>query len=92
MFDREKIRRGVQRALEKRPVSQETIDALVRSIEQEMMRKNTQEISADIIGRAVLRRLGRLDKVAWIRFASVYFKFTDLLDFEKYIAQTLKKE
>lgn len=84
-FDREKIKRGLLRAVEKRPVALDKIDEIVDDIEREMLRGEAQEVDSRKIGDAVLRQLKKLDKVAWLRFASVYLEFTDLKDFEKLI-------
>jgi transcriptional repressor NrdR len=84
-FDREKVKRGIFRALEKRPVSLDLIEDIVDQIEREMLRKEKEEVSSKAIGRAVLARLRKIDKVAWLRFASVYLEFEDLEDFEKAI-------
>lgn len=83
LFDREKIKRGIVRALEKRPVAMGVIDEIVGDVEREMLREEKQEIPTTVIGKAVLGRLKKIDKVAWLRFASVYFEFEDLGDFEK---------
>ncbi|MBI4033291.1 MAG: transcriptional repressor NrdR [Candidatus Blackburnbacteria bacterium] len=82
-FDREKLKRGILKAIEKRPVSLELIDEVASEVEREMLRKETEEISSRQIGNAVLRKLRKIDKVAWLRFASVYLEFEDLSDFEK---------
>lgn len=82
-FDREKLKRGILKAIEKRPVSLELIDEVVDEVEREMLRKEKEEVSSRQIGNAVLRRLRKIDKVAWMRFASVYLEFEDLSDFEK---------
>lgn len=84
-FDREKLKRGILKAIEKRPVSLELIDEVVNEVEREMLRKEKEEISSRQIGNAVLRKLRKIDKVAWLRFASVYLEFEDLSDFEKVI-------
>ena len=84
-FDKEKIKGGLLRAVEKRPVSLSQIDEVVEDIEREMLRREAQEIESRKIGDAVLKRLKKLDKVAWLRFASVYLEFADLKDFEKLI-------
>lgn len=83
LFDREKIKRGIVRALEKRPVGIAVVDEIAGDVEREMLRQEKEEIPATVIGKAVLRRLKKVDKVAWLRFASVYFEFEDLGDFEK---------
>jgi transcriptional repressor NrdR len=82
-FDRGKIERGVQRALEKRPVSQMSIENLINEIEDQaaILGKVNHEIDASVIGDLVLEKIGALDKVAYIRFASVYRHFEDLDEF-----------
>jgi transcriptional repressor NrdR len=85
VFEKEKIKRGILRAIEKRPVSLDLVDDVVDQIEMEMLRSEKQEIDSRVIGNAVLKRLKKMDKVAWLRFASVYLEFEDLSDFEKLI-------
>jgi transcriptional repressor NrdR len=81
-FDRTKIERGVQRALEKRAVSQMNIESLVNEIEDAAaMQGNNHEIAAAAIGDLVLEKLKTLDKVAYIRFASVYRHFENMDEF-----------
>ncbi|MCS7092576.1 MAG: transcriptional regulator NrdR [Patescibacteria group bacterium] len=84
-FDREKVRKGILKAIEKRPVSLDLVESLVNNVEQEMFKKGRDEIYSSTIGKAVLRRLKKIDKVAWLRFASVYLEFEDLEDFAKAI-------
>lgn len=86
-FDREKIKRGILKAIEKRPVSLELVNEVVDDIEREMLRKGQEEIPSRVIGDAVLKRLRKIDKVAWLRFASVYLEFADVTDFEKAISK-----
>ncbi|EKE13002.1 MAG: transcriptional regulator NrdR [uncultured bacterium] len=85
VFDKEKIKRGILRAIEKRPVSLDLVDDVTDQVEMEMLRSEKQEISTGAIGSAVLKKLKKIDKVAWLRFASVYLEFEDLSDFEKLI-------
>ena len=85
VFDKEKIKRGILRAIEKRPVSLDLVDDITDAVEMEMLRSDKQEIPTRVIGNAVLKRLKKIDKVAWLRFASVYLEFEDLSDFEKLI-------
>jgi len=85
LFDREKIKRGILRAIEKRPVSLDLVNTVVSDVEREMLRQEKEEVPSKLVGNAVLERLKKLDKVAWLRFASVYLKFEDLSDFEKVI-------
>ncbi|HLE48987.1 MAG TPA: transcriptional regulator NrdR [Patescibacteria group bacterium] len=82
-FDREKVKKGILRAVEKRPVSMDLINDLVDKVEREMLKKQNEEVSSKAIGNAVLKRLRKIDKVAWLRFASVYMQFEDLEDFAK---------
>lgn len=84
-FDREKVRRGILKACEKRPVSLSLIDEMTDEVEKEMLRRESPEVTSRSVGNAVLRRLRKVDKVAWLRFASVYLEFDQLEDFEKAI-------
>ena len=84
-FDKEKVKKGILRALEKRSVSLDLVNEVVDDIEREMLRKESEEVSSRTIGKAVLVRLKKIDKVSWIRFASVYLGFDDLKDFEKMV-------
>lgn len=84
-FDPEKLRAGILKAIEKRPVSLELVDEIVDDVEREMLRRESEEVSSRLIGNAVLRKLKKVDRVAWLRFASVYLEFEDLKDFEKAI-------
>jgi len=89
-FDKEKVKRGILRAIEKRPVALDDVNKIVSQVEREMLRKQKEEVSSLSIGKAVLRRLKHLDKVAWLRFASVYMEFKALKDFEKAIKEEVK--
>lgn len=84
-FDREKLKRGIVRSVQKRPVSLELIEDIVSEVERELLRKEHEEVSSKAVGNAVLRRLKKADRVAWLRFASVYLEFEDIEDFEKLI-------
>lgn len=84
-FDREKVRRGVVRSIQKRPVTLETVETLIDDVEREMLRSDKQEVTSKDVGRSILKRLKKIDKVAWLRFASVYMEFENLDDFEKLI-------
>ena len=84
-FDRAKLKRGILRAIEKRPVSLEAVDEIIERVERECLRKEKEEVSSRVIGNSVSRKLKNLDKVAWIRFASVYLEFDNINDFEKAI-------
>ncbi len=85
-FDREKIKKGIMRACEKRPISSEKIETMLLTIE-EKLRKKGKEVPSSVIGELVSKELKKVDKVAYIRFASVYRDFTDLSDFKKEIRE-----
>ncbi len=91
-FERQKIERGLVRALEKRPVSQMSIENLINEIEDEAAEyaKASNEISSEALGRMVLEKLYSLDKVAYIRFASVYRKYDTLDEFIREIERLEK--
>jgi transcriptional repressor NrdR len=80
-FDRNKIRAGLKRACEKRPVSVETIDKVVEKIEQKVLGKCLKEISSREIGDLLIDALRDVDKIAYVRFASVYREFSDIEQF-----------
>jgi len=81
MFDRNKLLAGLLRACEKRPVSVDTLDRLVDSIEQGYANQLVKEVTSRELGEYVLKQLKELDKVAYIRFASVYRDFSDVETF-----------
>lgn len=80
-FDENKLRRGMQRALEKRPVSSELLEAAVQRILHTLRVTGEREISSHKIGELVMEELKNLDHVAYVRFASVYRSFQDINDF-----------
>jgi len=82
-FDKTKIKNGIIKALEKRPIGHDTIEELVDSVEEKIRRCGREEIESSIIGEYVMDLLKKTDKVAYIRFASVYRSFTDVSSFEK---------
>ncbi|MBI4122687.1 MAG: transcriptional repressor NrdR [Parcubacteria group bacterium] len=84
-YSREKIEAGLSRALEKRPVSKQEFRTLVAAIERDIYARKQSEIKTSSIGEIVMRHLKKLDKVAYIRFASVYRAFTDLEHFHEEI-------
>jgi transcriptional repressor NrdR len=93
-FDRQKIERGVERALEKRPVSQMTIERLVNEVEDQavVFAGDTREIATTALGDMVLQKLGEIDMVSYIRFASVYRRFENLDEFLGEIRKIGRKE
>ena len=86
-FNRGKLRRNLMKACEKRPISQETIDRLIGEIEQQLIGMRKSEIDSRSIGDLVMDILKDTDRVAYIRFASVYRDFKDVTDFEKELQQ-----
>ncbi|MBD3189440.1 MAG: anaerobic ribonucleoside-triphosphate reductase [Candidatus Heimdallarchaeota archaeon] len=82
-FDREKVKSGIVKACEKRPISLEEIEEIVDEIESELRQMDEIEIESTVIGELVMEKLRELDEVAYIRFASVYRRFTDLTSFER---------
>ncbi len=82
-FDRDKLLTGVLKACEKRPIPREKLEKLVGEIEAELRNYEEREIPSNVIGKLVMKKLRDLDKVAYIRFASVYREFTDLGSFER---------
>ncbi len=86
-YDREKIRTGFMRALHKRPVPTEYVDAAINRIEQRILALGEREIASRVIGEMVMRELKKMDDVAYIRFASVYEDFQRVDDFRDAIQQ-----
>jgi transcriptional repressor NrdR len=91
-FDRRKVKAGIWRACEKRPVSEEDVDAIVSAIEKEIQNRMDSEIHSSEIGELVLRSLKSLDEVAYIRFASVYRAFRDVSQFRDEAQNLMKKD
>lgn len=89
-YSADKLRRGLLRACEKRPVSAEQISALIHHIEQQMRSSGEREISSEQIGQWVMEGLKTLDHVAYIRFASVYLSFADIAAFQQTIDELNK--
>jgi transcriptional repressor NrdR len=81
-FDEDKLRAGLQRALEKRPVSIEQIEVAISEIKHFLQVTGEREIPSQIIGEEVMRQLRELDAVAYVRFASVYRSFQDISEFQ----------
>ena len=86
-FDVQKIRVGFQRALHKRPVPTEFVDAAINRIVQQLLSRGEREVPARDVGEMVMQELYKLDKVAYIRFASVYRSFQDASDFHDALAE-----
>src|SRR3982750_848313 len=91
-FDRDKIMSGVLKACEKRPIPMAKIDALVNSIEKYVADSKDRERSTEKIGEMIMRRLKELDKVAYVRFASVYLDFKDVTEFMSELRHLVRKQ
>ncbi|MFH1501004.1 MAG: transcriptional regulator NrdR [archaeon] len=87
-YNREKLLSGMVKACEKRPVSHDKIEKAVNEIEEKIRKK--KEVKSEIIGEMVMNKLKRLDKVAYIRFASVYKDFKDIDDFRNVVKDISK--
>ncbi len=91
-FDRKKLLSGIVKSCQKRPVSVEKLEDLVDDIERTLQRSYEKEVLCNDIGELVMKRLGELDQVAYVRFASVYREFKDVNQFMKELKQILAKE
>ena len=89
-FDRNKIKNGMMKALEKRPVSHEKIEEALDFIEEKIRKLGKEEVETKVIGEYVMDCLKELDQVAYIRFASVYRSFADVSSFEKEVKNLVK--
>ncbi|AXY01731.1 MULTISPECIES: transcriptional regulator NrdR [Vibrio] len=86
-FDEDKMVGGIQRALEKRPVSADSIELAISMIKSQLRATGEREVPSEMIGNLVMDQLKELDKVAYIRFASVYRSFEDIREFGEEIAR-----
>lgn len=89
IFDRAKILRGVLTACEKRPIALESLQSLVDRVEHAIREEHSGEVLSRTIGELVMEQLGRLDEVAYVRFASVYRQFTDIQGFRQELERLL---
>ena len=90
-FDRRKLRNGIERACEKRPVSTEAIEATVERVITELENEFGREVTSEQIGERVMRHLRKLDEIAYVRFASVYRQFHDAEQFIHEIQRMVKR-
>lgn len=89
-FQRDKLRSGIIRSCEKTKVSLETIEKIVTEIERELRGADSVEVESKKIGQMVALRLKKIDKVAYIRFSSVFKRFVDVEDFEREVRRLIK--
>lgn len=92
LFSRQKLLAGLYRACEKTPVSSLQLEQLVQSIEQELYACADNEVRSDRIGEMVMDRLSVLNEVAYVRFASVYRRFTDIASFERELSHIRQRK
>ncbi len=86
-FNEEKMACGLMRALEKRPVSTEQVDLSINKLKSQMRATGEREITSEMLGNLIMEQLKSLDKVAYLRFASVYLSFEDVSEFADEIAR-----
>ena len=89
-FNEQKLREGLYRALEKRPVGEEEVETLIEDIIKDIRSYGEREVRSRLIGEVIMKRLRRLDEVAFIRFASVYRRFEDITEFSEEVEKLTK--
>ena len=90
-FNEQKLREGLYRSLEKRPVGEEEIEKLIEDIKKDIRASGEREVPSRLIGEAVMKNLRKIDEVAFIRFSSVYRRFEDITEFSEEV-EKLSKE
>lgn len=90
-FERQKVINGILKACEKRDISLEKIEKLVDDLESDLRKRDSVEVESKVIGELIMKKLKSLDKIAYIRFASVYREFEDLERFEEELEKLQKK-
>jgi transcriptional repressor NrdR len=86
-FNEDKMRNGLVRALEKRPVSVEQVELSINKVKSQLRATGEREVSSELLGNIIMEQLKELDKVAYVRFASVYRSFEDIREFSEEIAR-----
>jgi transcriptional repressor NrdR len=86
-FNEDKLRAGLQRALEKRPVSTEQVEQCISRLKSSLRAAGEREVSSEFLGNLIMDALKELDKIAYVRFASVYRSFEDIREFGEEIAR-----
>ncbi len=89
-FSKDKLRGGIYKSVEKTSVSLDQVNQIVEEVEKELLGADSVEVESKMIGRLVAARLKKLDKIAYIRFASVFQHFVDIEDFEREVKKLLK--
>lgn len=88
-FDRNKLRQGIVKSVEKTPVTQAQIESIIAQIETELKQGESTEVSSSAIGKRTANKLKKIDKIAYIRFASVFWRFLDVQDLQREIKKLL---
>jgi transcriptional repressor NrdR len=91
LYDRTKLRKGIELATNKRPISIKQIDDLVTEVENEILDLGKTEVSSEDLGELVMKKLKELDEVAYVRFASVYRKFQDKSEFYEELKKLIEE-
>ena len=91
LFDRNKLISGLTKACEKRPVTRDQVETVIDEIKSDLATRGEVEVHSNDVGELVMNKLQKLDKVAYIRFASVYRDFADIEEFEKELRNLLRK-
>lgn len=86
-FDIQKIIRGLDKAFEKRQISKEKIIQIAREIEEQVRKRGKREIKSSMIGEMIMKKIKKIDKVAYVRFASVYRDFKEIEDFKQQLEE-----
>ncbi|RLC38459.1 transcriptional regulator NrdR [Candidatus Falkowbacteria bacterium] len=91
-YNREKVVKGLKKALEKRPITEEKFKKLVNSIERDLQVLRKSEVTSNQVGQLIMKHLKKIDQVAYIRFASVYESFKDVQTFRRELNKLLKNK
>ena len=89
-FNEQKLREGLSRALEKRPVGEEEVETLIEDIKKDIRSSGEREVRSRLVGEVIMKRLRQVDEVAFIRFASVYRRFEDITEFSEEVDKLTK--
>jgi len=90
-YSRNKLEGGILRSLTKRPYTQEKFDRMIHAIERDIQKKKKREITSKEVGEIIMKHLRKFDKIAYIRFASIYRAFEDVTKFQKEISSLESK-
>jgi transcriptional repressor NrdR len=86
-FEIKKLEAGIEKALEKRPVSKDAINRMIADIDEQIRKIGKKEVKSSVIGELVMKKLKKIDDIAYVRFASVYRQFQDINDFKQEMKQ-----